>query len=172
MAIATKIQVIRGKDVKPFREVHCGCMIKSYPLRPDNDLADWLVVERKLEYEEKWSMESHKHKDFEEYWFVVKGKAKFIVGDEEVDVEEGDLVITPRGVCHKAIGDVSFICCTALHNVYGQTIGPGKLQYEACAEEYREKPEDVAKVVAFLASSEAEYMTGQAINVSGGMVMH
>lgn len=32
--------------------------------------------------------------------------------------------------------------------------------------------EDVAKVVAFLASSAAEYMTGQAINVSGGMVMH
>lgn len=33
-------------------------------------------------------------------------------------------------------------------------------------------PEDVAKVVAFLASDEAGYMTGQAINISGGMWQH
>jgi NAD(P)-dependent dehydrogenase (short-subunit alcohol dehydrogenase family) len=33
-------------------------------------------------------------------------------------------------------------------------------------------PEDVAKVVTFLASDEADYMTGQAINISGGQEMH
>lgn len=32
-------------------------------------------------------------------------------------------------------------------------------------------PEDIAKVVAFLCSSDAEYITGQVINVDGGMVM-
>jgi len=35
-----------------------------------------------------------------------------------------------------------------------------------------EVPEDVANLVAFLASSQSDYMTGQAINISGGMVMH
>ena len=35
-----------------------------------------------------------------------------------------------------------------------------------------EVPEDVANLVAFLASSESDYMTGQAVNISGGMVMH
>src|ERR1051326_913004 len=35
-----------------------------------------------------------------------------------------------------------------------------------------EQPEDVARVVAFLASSQAGYMTGQAINVTGGMITH
>jgi len=35
-----------------------------------------------------------------------------------------------------------------------------------------EEPEDVAKVVVFLASDEAEFMTGQAINVTGGICKH
>jgi len=35
-----------------------------------------------------------------------------------------------------------------------------------------EKAEDVANVVGFLASGKSSYMTGQAINVTGGLVMH
>ena len=35
-----------------------------------------------------------------------------------------------------------------------------------------ERPEDVARVIGFLASPRAEYMTGQAINVTGGVIMH
>jgi meso-butanediol dehydrogenase/(S,S)-butanediol dehydrogenase/diacetyl reductase len=35
-----------------------------------------------------------------------------------------------------------------------------------------EKPEDVAGVVGFLASSKGAYMTGQAINVTGGLIFH
>ncbi|MGH7335594.1 MAG: SDR family NAD(P)-dependent oxidoreductase [Candidatus Rokuibacteriota bacterium] len=35
-----------------------------------------------------------------------------------------------------------------------------------------ERPEDVASVIGFLASNRAAYMTGQAINVTGGLVMH
>jgi NAD(P)-dependent dehydrogenase (short-subunit alcohol dehydrogenase family) len=35
-----------------------------------------------------------------------------------------------------------------------------------------ESPEDVANVIGFLASSKAGYMTGQAISVDGGLVMH
>jgi NAD(P)-dependent dehydrogenase (short-subunit alcohol dehydrogenase family) len=33
-----------------------------------------------------------------------------------------------------------------------------------------EQPEDVAKAVVFLASDEAEFITGQGINVSGGII--
>ncbi|MDA4131431.1 MAG: SDR family oxidoreductase [Thaumarchaeota archaeon] len=33
------------------------------------------------------------------------------------------------------------------------------------------EPEDVAKIVAFLCSHEADYMTGQALNVTGGQLM-
>src|SRR5499426_2209493 len=35
-----------------------------------------------------------------------------------------------------------------------------------------ERPEDVAHVIGFLASDRAGYMTGQAINVTGGLIMH
>jgi meso-butanediol dehydrogenase/(S,S)-butanediol dehydrogenase/diacetyl reductase len=33
-------------------------------------------------------------------------------------------------------------------------------------------PEDVAKIITFLASDEGDYMTGQAINITGGQEMH
>jgi NAD(P)-dependent dehydrogenase (short-subunit alcohol dehydrogenase family) len=35
-----------------------------------------------------------------------------------------------------------------------------------------ETPEDVANVVGFLASSKSSYMTGQAVNVTGGLIMY
>jgi NAD(P)-dependent dehydrogenase (short-subunit alcohol dehydrogenase family) len=35
-----------------------------------------------------------------------------------------------------------------------------------------ERPEDVAAVIGFLASDRAGYMTGQALSVDGGLVMH
>jgi len=35
-----------------------------------------------------------------------------------------------------------------------------------------EKAEDVANVIGFLATERAAYMTGQALNVTGGLVMH
>jgi meso-butanediol dehydrogenase / (S,S)-butanediol dehydrogenase / diacetyl reductase len=34
-----------------------------------------------------------------------------------------------------------------------------------------ETPEDVAGVVSFLSSRDSDYMTGQAVNVDGGLVM-
>jgi 2-hydroxycyclohexanecarboxyl-CoA dehydrogenase len=34
------------------------------------------------------------------------------------------------------------------------------------------QPEDIAGMVAFLASDEAAYITGQVISVSGGLTMH
>jgi NAD(P)-dependent dehydrogenase (short-subunit alcohol dehydrogenase family) len=35
-----------------------------------------------------------------------------------------------------------------------------------------ETPDDVARVVGFLTSGRSGYITGEALNVSGGLVMH
>ena len=34
------------------------------------------------------------------------------------------------------------------------------------------QPEDIAHVVGFLTTSKAAYMTGQAVNITGGLVMY
>ena len=140
--------VYKAKDLKAERSPYCGCMTTHYPLKPSNDLLDWLVVRRTLDMEDEWRMIKHKHKDFEEYWFVIEGKGTFYIGDEEFEVEVGDLVITPRGVPHKAKGDITFVCCTAKHNVYGMSTGT-RMQYEAVDKPYRKDSKMSAPVGVF-----------------------
>jgi meso-butanediol dehydrogenase / (S,S)-butanediol dehydrogenase / diacetyl reductase len=54
-------------------------------------------------------------------------------------------------------------------------VAPGETKAKAVAEiplGRIEQPEDVANLVAFLASAESDYMTGQAINITGGSEIH
>lgn len=74
----------------------------------------------------------------------------------------------------------------AARNIYVNAVAPGFIDTEMTQELPEDvktqmlsqiplaklgKPEDVAKVVAFLASDDARYMTGQTLHVDGGMVM-
>lgn len=43
----------------------------------------------------------HQHDDEEHYWFILEGSGRVLIGDEEFEVELGDLVITPPGVRHR-----------------------------------------------------------------------
>jgi glyoxylate utilization-related uncharacterized protein len=123
----------------------------------NNDMLDWLLVTRTMEMEKTgWSMQLHSHPDFEEYWFVLEGKGKIICGDETYEVEPGDLVITPRGMPHRALGDVKFICCTAKHNVYGQPAT--RLQYKAHDKPVRANPSDAPDIGVYVEIDPMEHI--------------
>ena len=42
----------------------------------------------------------HTHADADKFYFVVSGKASFVLGDRTVEAHAGDLIIAPAGVPH------------------------------------------------------------------------
>jgi len=102
-------------------------------------------------------------------------------------------LIGNAGQCNYSASKAGVIALTkssakelAARNVRVNAVAPGFIESkmtEVLPEEVRKKmldaiplqrfgsPQDVAKVVVFLASDAATYITGQVVNVSGGMVM-
>ena len=91
-------------------------------------------------------------------------------------------------VAHGRYGDLRPLIGPQTHliRLAGRTVAPGFIETAMTAElsaELKESalkmiplgkvgsPEDVANCVAFLASDEAEYITGHVLNVNGGMLM-
>lgn len=140
--------LIKGDKVPEQRLPSCGCNMKIFPIAEERDLCDFLVVRKSDTTDKGWTMQMHSHPDFDEYWYIVKaepGAVKFVVGDETVDAEEGDLLITPRGVPHKIIGDATVVCFACKHNVFGKTCS-GRLTYMAHDIPPREDPSTLPPV--------------------------
>ena len=61
----------------------------------------------------------HKHNKIFHLQYMLRGKMKLIIGDEEYLVEPGDVMYLPSGIPHKYIniGDepVEFLCVTPLY---------------------------------------------------------
>lgn len=47
----------------------------------------------------------HQHENEDELFMVVKGKFKMVYCDKTVEVNEGEILIVPRGVEHKPVAD-------------------------------------------------------------------
>ncbi len=47
----------------------------------------------------------HQHEDEDELFFVVKGRLKMELRDGDVLLEEGDMLVVPRGVEHRPVAE-------------------------------------------------------------------
>lgn len=65
------------------------------------EVGDSYVKLAKLEGEFVW----HKHEEEDELFLVVSGRLKIKLRDGEVDLEEGEFVIIPRGVEHLPVAE-------------------------------------------------------------------
>ncbi len=98
------------------------------------------------------------------------------VGQANYSAAKGGLIALTKTTARELAG--RGITCNAVAPGFIETAMTQQLSEEAREALLGQVPlarpgtaEDVAAVVAFLASSEAEYITGQVINVDGGMVM-
>ena len=51
----------------------------------------------------------HYHERTDEVYHVVSGSGSMVLDDEEVELHPGVVVYVPRGVCHKARGDLTVL---------------------------------------------------------------
>jgi mannose-6-phosphate isomerase-like protein (cupin superfamily) len=51
------------------------------------------------------SGDPHTHEDCQETWYVISGKGKLRIGDEEIMLVPDTLVVAPQGVEHQIFGD-------------------------------------------------------------------
>ena len=51
------------------------------------------------------SYESHKHEDHEEIYYIIKGKGRMRIGEDEVKFREGDIIYIPEKKLHTITND-------------------------------------------------------------------
>ena len=113
--MATQPRFLRRdpSDVKPWAET-CGvirCLIEE---------ADGAAGE--VHYVEIQNAKLHYHKRTDEFYYIIDGQGTMILDDEEIELHRGVVVYVPRGVKHKAIGDLTVltVCVPSgvLHDVH------------------------------------------------------
>ena len=87
-------------EVEPWAET-CGairCLIE------ESDGAAGEVHHVKIE-----DAKLHYHQQTDEFYYVIEGQGTMILDDEEIELHQGVVVYVPRGVKHKAIGDLTVL---------------------------------------------------------------
>jgi mannose-6-phosphate isomerase-like protein (cupin superfamily) len=87
-------------DVTPWKET-CGdirCLVV------ENDEAAAEVHEVKIR-----EAKMHFHAKTDEFYYVIDGQGTMTLDDSEIELHKGVVVYVPRGVKHKAIGDLTVL---------------------------------------------------------------
>jgi mannose-6-phosphate isomerase-like protein (cupin superfamily) len=110
MTVATKFLRRDPADVEPWAET-CG-QIRELVSEKDGAAAEIHrvdIADAKLHY----------HARTDEFYYIIKGQGTMILDDEEIEVHEGVVVYVPRGVKHKAVGDLTVLTVCIPRGVLG-----------------------------------------------------
>lgn len=100
MAVATQCLRRDPAEIKPWAET-CGqirCLVE------EKDGAAGEVHHVQIH-----NAKLHYHARTDEFYYIISGKGKMILDDEEIEVHPGVVVYIPRGVKHKAVGDLTVL---------------------------------------------------------------
>jgi mannose-6-phosphate isomerase-like protein (cupin superfamily) len=110
MTVATSFLRRDPMEVKPWAET-CG-QIRCLVEEKDKAAAEVHHVEiqdAKLHY--------HAHTD--EFYYIISGQGTMVLDDETIEVHTGVVVYVPRGVKHKAIGNLTVLTVCIPRGVLG-----------------------------------------------------
>ena len=99
-AVATKYLLRDPADVAPWAET-CG------QIRPLIEAKDEAAAE--VHHVEIDRAKLHFHAKTDEFYYIIEGTGTMVLGDEIVDVKKGMVVYVPRGVKHKAVGNLTVL---------------------------------------------------------------
>ncbi len=113
MASTTRFLRRDPRDVEPWAET-CG-QIRPLVVEADDAAAEIhhvVISDAKLHY----------HERTDEFYYIISGTGTMILDEEEIELHEGVVVYVPRGVKHKAIGNLTVltVCIPrgVLHDVH------------------------------------------------------
>ncbi len=61
----------------------------------------------------------HYHAQTDEVYYIIRGQGTMILDDDEIEVHEGVVVYVPRGVKHKAVGNLTVLTVCIPRGVLG-----------------------------------------------------
>jgi mannose-6-phosphate isomerase-like protein (cupin superfamily) len=97
--------------VEPWAET-CG------QIRPLIEEQDGAAAE--VRHVEIQDAKLHYHEKTDEVYYVIRGQGTMVLVDEEIEPHQGVVVYVPRGLKHKAVGDLTVgIPRGVLHDVHG-----------------------------------------------------
>jgi mannose-6-phosphate isomerase-like protein (cupin superfamily) len=100
--MSTQTRYIRRDpaEVEPWAET-CGairCLIEEAD-RAAGEIHHVQIQDAKLHY----------HERTDEFYYVIDGQGTMVLDDEEIELHRGVVVYVPRGVKHKAVGDLTVL---------------------------------------------------------------
>ena len=97
-------------DVRPWAET-CG------QIRPLVEESDGAAAE--VHHVEIRNAKLHYHAKTDEVYYVIAGRGTMVLDDEEIELHAGVVVYVPRGVKHKASGNLTVLTVCIPRGVLG-----------------------------------------------------